>query len=86
MISAELDGKCLAGNIGFSDNILSIRNNTSLDASIDNTINNSPSFPSLPKIMRLSNNKKSSEESISISQPKSKDQLNLLCLLIDYYL
>ena len=50
-------------------------NNTSLDASTDNTINNNPPTSTLTQTNDTSNNKKSSEKSITISQPKSKDQL-----------
>ena len=50
-------------------------NNTSLIASTDNTINNNPSSSTSTQSNDTSNSKKSSEKSISIGQPKSKDQL-----------
>ena len=50
-------------------------NNTSPIASTDNTINNNPPSTTLTQNNDTSNNKKSSEKSITISQPKSKDQL-----------
>ena len=50
-------------------------NNTSLIASTDNTINNNPPSTTSTQNNDTSNSKKSSEKSITISQPKSKDQL-----------
>ena len=50
-------------------------NNTSLIASTDNTINNNPPSTTSTQNNDTSNSKKSSEKSISVSQPKSKDQL-----------
>ena len=49
-------------------------NDTSVVASKDNTINNNPPTSTSTQSNDTSNGKKSSEKSISISQPKSKDQ------------
>ena len=58
-------------------------NNTSLIASTDNTINNNPPTSTLTQTNDTSNSKKSSEKSITISQPKSKDQLASTALTND---
>ena len=49
-------------------------NNTSLDASTDNTINNNPATSASTQSNDTSNSKKSSEKSTPISTPSSNDQ------------
>ena len=49
----------------------------------DNTINNNPSSSTSTQNNDTSNNKKSTENSISIGQPKSKDQLARMALTND---
>ena len=58
-------------------------NNTSLQSSLDNTINNNPPSSTSTQNNDTSNSKKSSEKSIPITRPTSNDQVITTALTKD---
>ena len=62
-------------NSSTAPSVQEINNNTSLHASLDNTINNNPPSSTSTQNNDTSNSKKSSEKSIPITRPTSNDQV-----------
>ena len=70
-------------NSSTAPSVQEINNNTSLNASLDNTINNNPPSSTSTQNNDTSNSKKSSEKSIPITRPTSNDQVITTALTKD---